>query len=344
MYKLKQQPEDFRVEEIPSNVPPLPNSSQGKYLYFKLTKRNRNTLDVAHELAVSLGIQEKRIGFAGNKDKHAMTTQVISFKDVPRERIERATISNGSLEYLGSGDEPISLGSLIGNTFEIVVRNVQLDAGIERIDYVPNYFDEQRFGRQNACIGKRLIQKKFGEAITLIDNPRCREHLAQYPNDAVGALRMLPLRLLRLYVNSYQSFLWNETIAQYLKKYGDVLLETPYSLGTFVFVKTPIIGTKVPLVGFGTNHEGTTPEIYSIMGEILQKEEVTYTDFIIKQIPGLTVEGELRKMFVRIKELHISQFQDYELNQGMKKFTLKFMLGKGSYATIVVRALMGKYI
>ena len=336
MYKLKQRAEDFVVKEISTAV----FSESGKYLYVVMKKRNKNTLDVVKELADILGIREKQIGFAGSKDKNALTEQLISLYGVSAAQVQGIKVKDVELTIKGYGPEPISLGDLAGNEFEITVRNVDVGTAPEPQEYISNYFDEQRFGSQNVTIGKLLIQKKFKEAVILVDDPRCEEHLVQTPNDAVGALKRVPIRLLRLYVNAYQSYLWNETVSRYLRATGTVKADVQYSLGTLIFVDMPLVGVKVPLVGFSGKMEDVPVEIQQVIDTLLDEEGIHYADFIIKQIPELTLEGELRKMFVRIKELQVGSLEDDDLNVGKKKILIRFTLGKGSYATMVVRALM----
>ena len=137
MYQLKQQPEDFMVKEVSTK----PFSEKGKYLYVLMKKRNKNTLDVVKELARSLGIREKQIGFAGNKDKKALTEQLISLSGVSASQVQRIVLTDVELTVKGHGDEPISLGDLAGNEFEIIVRNVEEGTTIEPIEYIPNYFE-----------------------------------------------------------------------------------------------------------------------------------------------------------------------------------------------------------
>ena len=310
MYQLKQVPEDFIVKEI-SN---LKIKDSGKYSYFLLKKKNRNTLDVIKEIAKQLRIKEKQIGFAGSKDKHALTEQVISII-LKKERIEQIKIDHVQLEFLGYGQEPISLGDLEGNQFEIIVRNVTKIP--QPITFVENYFDEQRFSKNNAQIGKHLVKKEFAEAVKLIDHYKVQQHLPK--TDAVGALRELPLRLLKMFVHAYQSYLWNETLAAQQKG-----KESKYSLGKFVFSEQKKDLT-INLIGFT---ELNDPLIKNLM----QKENLTHRDFIIKQIPELSMEGETRQAFVQIKDLEIEKVED-----GIK---VKFTLPKGSYATMVIRKLL----
>src|SRR3989344_9033417 len=103
MYQLKTIPEDFIVKEI-SN---FKIQSSGKYLYYKLFKRNRNTPDVIRELARRLHLKDKQIGFAGNKDKQAVTEQLISFYQVGKDKVKNLDLNQVKLEFLGYGNEPI---------------------------------------------------------------------------------------------------------------------------------------------------------------------------------------------------------------------------------------------
>lgn len=347
MYKLKQLPEDFVVQEISSIIP----KNAGEYLYFKLTKKDWNTLDAVKEIAKILRIKEKEIGFAGSKDKNAVTEQMISFSrssKINTEKIANLNVKDIQLDFFGQGDAPISLGDLQGNKFKIVVRNVDdstcsnLKTLFERKTnpmYIPNYFDEQRFSENNVAIGRHILLKEFKEAVQLVDDAHCQRHLIQNPNDYVGALKRVPFRLLRMYINSYQSYLWNETVTSYLEENDKITKKVNYSLSSFIFVKnsSKFKEEKIPLIGF---NENIIPlQLKPTITSLMNKEHIKHVDFIIKQIPELSLEGELRKTMVEINDLTISPSENDELNSGQKKITLTFSLPKGSYATIVIKAL-----
>ena len=119
-YLLKQIPEDFRVKEISA----LKLKDSGNFIYLKLSKKNRTTLDCIKEIAKALCLPENKIGFAGNKDKLAVTEQYISIPASKKENIVRINLENVSLERVGFSEEPITLGNLAGNSFEIVIRNL----------------------------------------------------------------------------------------------------------------------------------------------------------------------------------------------------------------------------
>src|SRR3989344_3037018 len=336
MYQLKQLPEDFVVIERPA----AKAEQHGKYLYFWMKKREKNTIDAIKELAKALRIREKDIGFAGSKDKHAVTEHLISLLGAKKEIVEELVIPQVVLEFYGYGIKPISLGDLQGNQFEIVVRNLAKEK-IEEITGVENYFDEQRFSKHNVEIGRHLIKKDFAKAAKLIDDPKTGQYLEKKPHDYVGAIKFLPARLLRMYVNAYQSYLWNKTVARYLEQMGKVLKKIVYSEGELVFVSNAdkFKDLKIPLIGFG--QEGSEDrKVQDIINEIMEEEKLSYADFIIKQIPELTLEGELRKAIVPVHDLEIGRKASDELNHGKKKLKVSFVLPKGSYATMAIRRMV----
>ncbi len=335
MYLLKHLPEDFIVKEIPLRQP----GPSGKYLYFRLRKKNRNTLEVVQEIARLLQVKDKQIGFAGSKDKKAVTEQVCSLVGVSKERLRALRIKDVEIEFLGYGNQPISLGDLQGNYFEIVVRDLDGGVKVKKISFFPNYFDEQRFGENNALLGKLLLKKEFQKVVETLNLLQFREHLTRHPHDFVGALLLLPIRQLRMYLNAYQSLLWNETLAEFLRRKGRGIVEIPYRKGTFVFVENgqEFKDLKIPIVGFGLETLDIDSEVQEIVSSVLASEAVSSADFIIKQIPALTLEGELRKALVEVKDLEIGKLESDEAFPGKYKAKLTFFLPKGSYATMAVR-------
>lgn len=343
MYQLKCLPEDFVVKEIPK----IALHPKGRYLYLKLLKKNWNTMEAVQSMANALGIKDKQIGFAGSKDKRAITEQVCSLSGVRKEQVLNIHLPGISLTFLGYGDTPISLGDLQGNSFEIVIRNLEKTEKVQPISCIPNYFDEQRFGKENLSVGKHLLKKQFAEAVACLKSAEIEAYLQQHPNDYIGALKLLPLRLLRLYLNAYQSYLWNETLAQYLRKANIALKEVTYSVGVFAFPdekeikKRNFQELKIPLIGFDYQSK-KNPETQEIIEALMKTEQISPNDFILKQIPQLTLEGEMRKAFEEVKGLSLGEAEDDELHPGKKKVKVSFTLPKGSYATMVVRGMMAE--
>jgi len=312
MYILKQIPEDFKVKEIPL----LELHPSGEYSYFELKKKNYNTLTAIRIIADKLNIHLKNIGFAGTKDKNAITEQAISIRYIKKEKISKLqTLNNIEVTYIGQGKKPLSLGDLKGNQFKIIVRNLDSDnIQVRTIKKIPNYYGPQRFSTNNAKIGKYIIQKKFQKAIDLIDNKELTDYKDFHPGDFAGALRTLPLKLRRFYIHAYQSKLWNTTVKAYLKT-------------------MPLKNEKIPIVGFATKIQDNP--VGELIKNIIKKENITVRDFIIKQIPELSEEGTERDLYIKIEKVKIHMDKD-ERNKGKTKAQLEFTLPKASYATTLI--------
>lgn len=310
--QIKKHPEDFLVKEI-STV----KLSKGDYAYFLFKKKNYTTEDAIQRIAEATKINRKRLGYAGNKDKNAITEQTISVFKAGKE-LEKLELKDIELKLIGNGEKPISLGDLKANRFEILVRNAKKP---RRIYFIPNYFDEQRFSKNNCAVGKLLLQKKFKQAAELIEHKRVKDYLLLNPNDSIGAIRTLPKKILTLYLHAYQSFLFNETVNEYIKSKKHKIT---YSLGYFIFPEEKIKNIKIPIIGFGTEEK-------EIIKKIIDKEKIKPRDFIIREIPEISAEGDKRDLIVEVKNLKVKE-------EG-KNYRVFFELQKGSYATLVIKGM-----
>lgn len=308
MYKIKQIPEDFIVNEINK----LNLTENGQYSYYLLKKTDYNTNDAINVIADKFKIKPKFINFAGTKDKVAITSQYISINRGPRKSLNLKDIA---LEFIGQGNERLNLGNLIGNEFIITVRNIDKLPKLKS-EFI-NYFDEQRFGvnKNNHIIGKHIIKCEFDKACILIKETK--PFLLLKPADFVGALKSIPKQILRLYLHSYQSDLWNLAAEKLSKK-----------------TKTQI---NLPIIGFSTSFKDK--DIKEIYEPILEKENIKLTDFIIRQLPHMSLEGDLRELYIMPTNLKISKLLDDELNPNKKKAVLSFSLSKGAYATNIIKQL-----
>ncbi|MCK4731734.1 MAG: tRNA pseudouridine(13) synthase TruD [Methanophagales archaeon] len=173
---IKKKPSDFIVREITNRD----EKAEGKYLIAALTKENWDTHNVIRELSRRLGISKNRIGFAGTKDKVAVTTQKISIWDVTEDELARVRIADVALEMLGRANKPVSLGDLYGNEFEIVIRGIDgheadisakiaaFTKEIADASGIPNFFGVQRFGISRPIthvVGEHLIRGRIKEAV-----------------------------------------------------------------------------------------------------------------------------------------------------------------------------------
>ncbi len=337
---IKQHPEDFIVNEVPS----VELKQSGDYIYFWLTKKNYTTHDAVQRVADALKIPAKRIGYAGAKDRNAVTKQLISVHKVRRERVEGLKLKDIQLEFYGSGEKPISLGDLVENKFEIVVRDVS-EKDVRHFEHevhgeieIVNYFDEQRFSEDNISIGRALVKKDFRKAAQLIAsgdgdyNRAVLDYLSENATDFVGGLRLVPRKILLLLLHSYQSWLWNELVAAYVLDTVSEFSLVHYTHGTFALHHEPLKNRKIPIIGFGTEIEG---ELKKYSEDLLAREKITPRDFVIREIPELSAEGGERELLVRTAGFKYTVGEDRD----KKKVTLSFSLPKGSYATIVVRRL-----
>ena len=158
--RMRSVPEDFRVEELPSFEP----SGSGEHLLLTVEKRGMNTAYAARLLAEWAGVQEMAIGYAGLKDRHALTVQRFSVHLPRRVAPDIALLEReGELRVLGHHwhSRKLPRGALAGNRFGLLLRDVQgapgaIDQRLARIAEagVPNYFGEQRFGREGDNIAQ----------------------------------------------------------------------------------------------------------------------------------------------------------------------------------------------
>jgi tRNA pseudouridine13 synthase len=164
---LRSVPADFQVTEIID----WPFSDDGEHDYLWVQKTGANTDWVARQLARHAGVAAKEVGYAGLKDRHAVTRQWFSVPcwnspDWSAQAIEGVQILDVSRHR-----KKLRRGAHRGNAFRITLRVVQI-----REQGVPNYFGEQRFGRAASNLaladawasGKRLERQKRSLAISTV--------------------------------------------------------------------------------------------------------------------------------------------------------------------------------
>ena len=147
--RIKSQPEDFRVDEIPVYEP----SGEGEHLFVQIRKTDLSTTEAVKRLCRAVDASPREAGWAGMKDRHAVTTQWVSLHGVTPEAARAAEVEG--LEVLDAvpHERKLKTGHLRGNRFELRIREVRepdgLVAAFGEIGMVPSYFGEQRFGRDN---------------------------------------------------------------------------------------------------------------------------------------------------------------------------------------------------
>ena len=334
--QIKEKPEDFIVKEnIALDIVPQPH----KYAIYSLTKRQTNTIQAIDILTKKLGLQKRDIGFAGIKDKHAITTQYISLPNLPKTSLDKVLACNSdflTLEFLGYAPRSIGTDILVGNTFTLRVTDIRPHP----CTHVINYFGEQRFSIDNAQIGKFLVQRNFKEAASRIagsakthNEKLVSAHLHEHPNDYIGALRTLPRQTATLFVHAYQSLLWNRTIARLLnlesESKSDNYIAIPRDWNDSYLAQLP---EKIPLIGFFYEPKDWSPIVQEQISAIMQAEGISPRDFIIRQWGEIAEIGAIRATCISLTDLELTEL-------GANEWRIAFSLPKGSYATVALRFL-----
>ena len=204
--KLKQRPEDFIVEETPLIQP----SGSGEYLYLMVQKRRRLTTDVVRIMGKHFGRPTRAFGYAGLKDKHAITRQMFSIEDGNPDLAVTFEDHHIRILWVGRHDQPLSRGKLVGNRFIIKVRHVEptAEAAARQIlDHLTtsgtaSFIGEQRFGyrRDNHVLGRCLIledwkgflDRMLGRPLDSETEPNRTARRLYEEGDYAGALEAWP--------------------------------------------------------------------------------------------------------------------------------------------------------
>ena len=300
-FPLKVTPFDFIVQEV-AQYPEGEN-----FFLYKLIKRNLNSNDpyIVGYLK-SLGVKE--FGYAGLKDRFGLTVQNVSLdKFVGQKLIKKEIGKYFALLFVKKIPFKIRTGYLKGNRFFINHQN--------RLFYTLNvslnYYDSQRLGK-NVARGRRFLKEKPSKKWERI-----------------------------FWVNSYQSFIWNLTAFEVVKrkvedfnsKRGLKILETCRVEDKRVFHIFPcskdkkaleeflssLKGIRIPLAGYKVKLEG---EIGQIVKSLLQRGNVSLEDF-----RRWRLKGDYRPLVVDVKEI--------------KRYpkSLRFFLPKGAFATVYIKQL-----
>ncbi|HIP75527.1 MAG TPA: tRNA pseudouridine(13) synthase TruD [Thermococcus paralvinellae] len=398
--KIKQRPEDFVVVEvIPKRL-----IGKGPCLIYRLRKKNWETMAAIKEIAKRIGIHYKNIGFAGTKDRHALTVQYISICDTSlKEKLDSLKIQDINLGFAGYG-RPLKLGMLLGNRFRIIIRDPDLpiEEAFERIKDIlselkfkggfPNYFGYQRFGEKrvvNHEIGKLLLKGRFEEAAikflgeytgemegdearkNFFETGDIEKALEEFPKflryeramlyryretgSWKKAFSVLPRPVLRIFIHSYQSYLFNKALSRRIEEglplnealVGDIVCQVKRGIplrgktfrvtkGTLGMVNEKIRKGEAMVTGpiFGFASRLADGKMGKIEREILEEEGINLKEFKMKSLKILAEPGGRRELL--IKPLGFK----YKVLPDEDAMVFKFFLPKGVYATSVLREIM----
>jgi tRNA pseudouridine13 synthase len=171
---LRSSAEDFGVDEVYLDF----NYEGGRYLVLDVEKKDWDTHHLIRELASQLRISQKRFGWAGTKDKRAVTRQRISIMNLDESELERITLPDIKIRVLGRTNRNVDLGDLLGNRFKIKIKEMncrdlpsrlaRITEEIRNLSGIPNYFGIQRFGETRPVthkVGEALVRGKVEEAV-----------------------------------------------------------------------------------------------------------------------------------------------------------------------------------
>ena len=195
---LKHLNEDFVVTELPLQLP----GGEGEHVWLDVEKNGANTAFVAQQLAAAAGVQERDVGYAGLKDRHALTRQWFSVYLPKGETPDLTQLQHPEFKVLAQRRHVKKLrpGDLQGNRFRIVLRGVvgeraAVEANLQAITLqgVPNYFGAQRFGFDGGNVeqGRAMLAREIR-----VRNPKKKG----------------------LYLSAVRSFVFNEVLAQRIQQ------------------------------------------------------------------------------------------------------------------------------
>ncbi len=312
--RIRETPEDFRVEELPLYQP----EGSGSHAYAWVEKRGLTTRDLVSAL-LRQGLKESEVGVAGLKDKHAVTRQWLSVPNRHAAALEALRELEGvTLLETSRHRNKLGVGHLLGNRFTLRVRGGDAAAaaavlGVLAVQGVPNYFGPQRFGRfgTNAQDGLKLVRG---------------EHV---PGGH---------RLKRFFLSALQSLLFNHLLAERLtcglfgqvvegdwaKKRDtggvfvveDATIENSRAATGEISATFPLYGKKVKVSG------GDAGELET---SALEHFGLRWSDFTARK-------GSRRPTRIFLEETALTPEPD--------GYTLAFSLRKGAFATSVLREVM----
>lgn len=193
--RIKENLEDFRVDEIPLYAP----CGQGTHTYFRILKTGIPTPVAVDRIARRMGARPTDIGLAGLKDSQAITTQWLSLEYGEQERLRRFRDANIEILEVTRHNNKLRIGHLAGNRFALRIRGVgrnQVAPAQRILDVlvargVPNLFGHQRFGARGdtADLGAAMVRNDLVEFVKIflgrpvgVDPPDC--HIAREAFDA----------------------------------------------------------------------------------------------------------------------------------------------------------------
>ncbi|GHF97701.1 tRNA pseudouridine synthase D [Deinococcus piscis] len=319
--ELRRELADFQVEELPLYLP----AGEGDHLMIHLRKEGHTTGHLLRELARQLRVKDRDIGSAGQKDRHAVTTQWVSVPAAAEKRLAHFALDG--VEILDTGRHPnkLGLGHLRGNRFRVEVRGApgtveQAAARLSELQAqgIPNYFGPQRFGLGgiNAAEGVRVLR---GESA--LSDTRLRRFLVSALQSAVFNA-YLSLRLER---GLFAGLLPGDRAKKH-DSGGEFWVDSSAESERAARGEVSALGNL-----FGKKSQPLRAEGSLLEREALDELGLDSADFAAP-LAGLRGDTRLTRIFF---------LEAPQLTPTPDGYAVQFALPRGSFATAVLRELMG---
>ncbi len=315
---LKAQPSDFIVrEQLGYDL-----SGNGEFVALKVRKTGCNTLFVSEKLAQFAGIAPRNMSYAGLKDRNAVTEQWFCLHMPGRATPDFGTFRLEGVEILQvtRHHRKIRIGSLDGNAFDILLRNaVVSDELIRRLNDVrlhgfPNYFTEQRFGRDG-------------------------DNLTQARRWASGEINIKDRKRRSFYLSAARSEVFNQVVSARI---------------THNTIDQILPGDILQLAGSHSHFTADHAKDLAALEVRLKKRDILLTAPLIGDsiTPATTLEHDIvqqhQSLLALMRQARVSparrpmimQAQDLSWEFNPAGLKLHFYLPAGSYATALIRELV----
>lgn len=317
--RLKDKPEHFVVEEIPLYEP----QGHGPHLYLTLRRSLLTTREVVEELARRFNVPQAAIGYAGLKDKEAVTSQTFSLgSDIAEsEVLSKNDGAPWELLKVSRHQNKLKLGHLLGNRFTIILSEPQgtlpeaeAIAAKLKESGVPNYFGEQRFGKDG---------DNFEAGLALLKSGRRAKGWRD-----------------KFLLSSLQSFVYNHYLSLRINS------------GFFEKIITGDICKKYATGGLFTSEDGNVESARLAAGELSHTGPIFGAKTMMPKDQALELENKVlldlnlsRDLMAKAgagdRRLSRLLLRDLEIAAAAEGFRLTFSLPKGAYATTVIREFSG---
>jgi len=347
---IKQGAEDFAVSEVLRGEAMASAKGDSGYAVFVMKKSGIDTPHALQEVRRATGMRLKALGL---KDARAVTEQYVCATS-RSVRLEAHSGGRVSLVPVGRAPRPLSGGDMEANAFAIVVRGHDGTlGGFAEWDGVPNYYAYQRFGGARPVthrIGRAIVAGDWARAVAEVIGPEwegvpharmAREMprgmdiergVASAMASGAGelaALRTVPVGTRRLYVQAYQSHIFNRTLAAAIAS-GEPLVardgDVCYGGGGRLGRSGPGGGNlAIPLMGH--SYYART-RFARLVAEVMRGEGASPRDFAVRGMQEAAAAGGFRAAMA------------LPLAASVEGDTVRVTLRRGSYATAVMREVI----